>query len=73
MTPSDLGRGLIVAGLLLAATGAVLVLAGKLPLVGRLPGDLVIRRERFTLYAPLATSLVLSVIFTVLLRLWRRH
>ena len=69
---TDLGRLLLALGLLLAAVGAVLLLAGKLPLLGRLPGDLVIRRPGFTFYFPLGTSLVLSLLLSLLLWILRR-
>ena len=64
---SDLGRGLIVLGLVLAATGVVLTLAGRVPGLGRLPGDIEIQRGSWTFYFPLATSILLSVIFTLVL------
>ncbi len=64
-----MGRFLIVLGLALAGIG-VLVSAG-LPL-GRLPGDLVIRRGSFTMYVPLATGLLLSIALTLILSLLRR-
>lgn len=69
---SDLGRLLLTLGLLLAALGAVLLLAGKLPFLGRLPGDLVIRRPGFTFYFPLGTSLVLSLLLSLLFWILRR-
>jgi hypothetical protein len=59
----SLGRLLIAAGLALAALGALLFLAQGLGL-GRLPGDVVIRRERFTLYLPFATCVILSLLLT---------
>jgi Protein of unknown function (DUF2905) len=67
-----LGRALIVAGVVLAVLGLVVSLAGRVPWLGRLPGDLLIRRGRFTLYVPLATSLLLSLLLTLLFSLWRR-
>ena len=69
---TDLGRLLLTLGLLLAALGAALLLAGKLPFLGRLPGDLVIRRPGFTFYFPLGTSLVLSLLLSLLLWILRR-
>jgi hypothetical protein len=63
----DIGKLLVVLGLLIAAVGVVLLLFGRLPLVGRLPGDLHIQRGNWTFYFPLATSLVLSVILTLVL------
>jgi membrane protein implicated in regulation of membrane protease activity len=67
-----LGRTLIIFGLLIAALGLLLTLAGKLPWLGRLPGDITIRRENFTFYFPLATSIILSLLLTLLLWLFRR-
>lgn len=64
-----LGRMLIIFGLTLLAVGGLMLLADRLPGLGRLPGDLVVRRGNFTLYAPLATSLILSLLLTLLLNL----
>jgi Protein of unknown function (DUF2905) len=63
---SDIGKLLVVFGLLIAGVGLVLVLAGRIPLVGRLPGDIYIQRGNWTFYFPLATSLLLSVVLTVI-------
>lgn len=62
---SDIGKLLVVFGLLIAAVGVVLVLAGRIPWVGRLPGDIYIQRGNWTFYFPLATSLLLSVVLTL--------
>ena len=70
---SDLGRLLIIFGLLIAGVGLVLVLGARLPWVGRLPGDIHIQRGNWTFYFPLATSLVLSVVLTLLLYLIGRR
>ena len=67
-----LGRLLIVAGLVLAALGLLLTLGGKIPGLGRLPGDVVVERGSFRFYLPLATSLLLSLILTGVLWLLRR-
>ncbi len=72
-----LGRMLIFLGLMLVLFGAILVLAPRLSFpLGRLPGDIVIQREGFTCVFPLATSLLLSILLTVVLnllvRLWSR-
>ena len=72
MEAPQLGRALIGLGLLLALVGAVLLVGGRLGL-GRLPGDLVLRRQGFTFYAPLATSIVVSLLLTLLLNLWSRR
>ena len=70
--PHDVGRVLIVAGVVLVVLGVVLSFAGRLPWLGRLPGDIVIRRGGFTLYLPLGTCLLLSLALTFLFSLWRR-
>ena len=67
-----LGRLLIVAGLVLAGLGLLLSLGGRIPGLGRLPGDIVIERGSFRLYVPLATSLLLSLIVAGVFWLLRR-
>ena len=67
-----MGRILIFIGLGIVVLGLLLSFSGKVPLIGRLPGDIVFRRENFTFYFPLATSIVLSLLLTVLLWLFRR-
>ncbi|MFO7245244.1 MAG: DUF2905 family protein [Thermaerobacter sp.] len=69
---SGLGRFLILAGLILAGLGLLLLLLGYLGL-GRLPGDIVWRRGNFTFFFPLATSLLLSLILTLILNLILRR
>jgi hypothetical protein len=64
---SDLGRLLILVGLAVAAAGLVVLLAGRTPFVGHLPGDILWRRGGATIYFPIATSLLLSLLLTVLL------
>ena len=67
-----LGRLLIVAGLVLVGLGVFLSLCGKIPGLGRLPGDIVIERGSFRMYIPLATSILLSLVLTGVLWLLRR-
>jgi hypothetical protein len=69
---TGMGRMLIVAGLVIAAIGALLALSGKIPWLGRLPGDIMVRKERFTFYFPLATSLLVSVVLSLILWLIRK-
>ena len=52
--------------------GLVLIIAPKIPWLGRLPGDFLISRKNFTFYFPLATSIILSIILTVLINLFRK-
>jgi hypothetical protein len=69
---SDIGRALMVTGAVLLLLGLVLTLGGKVPGLGRLPGDIVYRKGNFTFYFPLVTSILLSLLLTLLLSLWRR-
>ena len=69
---TDLGKTLILLGIVLGAVGAVLLGVGRVPWLGRLPGDIVIRREHFTLVFPLASCLVASAVLSLVLYLLRR-
>jgi len=75
MELSQFGRVLALVGAVLLFLGLLLVAADRIPLVGRLPGDLTVRGNGWTVYAPLATSIVLSVLLTVVLSLvaWVRR
>ncbi len=64
---THIGKFLVITGIIIIVLGIVLMLAGKVPFLGRLPGDIVIERKNFTFYFPLATSILLSVILTLLL------
>ncbi|AJE02838.1 DUF2905 domain-containing protein [Geobacter pickeringii] len=66
------GRSLIAMGLVIALIGVVLTFAGKIPWLGRLPGDIYIRRSNFTFYFPLATSIIVSVLLSFILWLLRK-
>ena len=61
------GKTLIFVGVAIAALGLAFVLAPKIPLLGKLPGDLVFRRGESTFYFPLATSILVSIVLTVVL------
>ncbi len=67
---SSLGRALVLMGIALVVLG--LALSGKLPFLGRLPGDIRIARDGFVFYFPIATMLVLSALLSLILALLRR-
>jgi hypothetical protein len=69
---SGLGKMLIVFGVILAVVGVVLLLAPKIPWLGKLPGDITYRGERFTFYFPLATCILISILLSLILYLFRR-
>ena len=66
------GKLLIITGVLFVLAGVIVLMAGRLPWLGRLPGDITIRRDGFTLYFPIATSLLVSAVLSLLLYLFRR-
>ena len=68
-----MARFLIITGVLLVVIGGLLLVAGKIPYIGKLPGDIYIKRGNFTFYFPLATCILLSVLFTILLNLFFRR
>ena len=67
-----MARALIIFGLIVAACGVVLLCAPKLPWIGRLPGDILIKRPGLTFYLPLASSLVVSILLSLLLWFFNR-
>jgi uncharacterized protein HemY len=69
---ASFGKTLIYLGLFLVALGLIFSLGGKIPWLGHLPGDIYIQRERFTLYFPLTTCIIISAIITLVLYLFRR-
>jgi hypothetical protein len=73
MDPAPIAKVLIAFGLLIVLAGVVLMLVGRVPWIGRLPGDIHIQRGNFTFYFPLATSLLVSVVLTLILYLLGRR
>ena len=61
----DIGRTLIVVGIAIVAIGLLPTFGARVPLLGRLPGDVSLRGDGWTVYAPIATSIVLSVLLTL--------
>lgn len=68
-----LAKLLILFGVVLALLGGLLLFVGKIPFIGRLPGDIHIQRGNFTFYFPLATSILVSIILTFLFSLFSRR
>jgi hypothetical protein len=67
-----LGKLLILIGVLIVVIGILLVLGEKIPWIGRLPGDFIIKRDKFTFYFPLATSILISIILSLILWFLRK-
>jgi hypothetical protein len=70
---SDLGKLLIGFGIVMIVVGGVLLLAGKVPWLGRLPGDIHIERENWSIHIPLVTCLIISLLLTLLFSFFGRR
>ena len=68
-----IGKALIITGAVIALIGVVLVLSGRMPWIGRLPRDILVERKNFTFYFPLATSILISILLTLLFWLFGRR
>ena len=69
---SEIARFLIVAGVLLVVIGVVLLLAPKIPWLGKLHLDFTYKRDNFTFYFPLGTCILISIILTIIFALFRK-
>ena len=67
-----LGKMLILLGVFIIAIGVLLLIGEKIPWIGKLPGDLIIKKEKFSSYFPVTTSIVISIILTLLFVLFRK-
>ena len=65
----SIGKLLLIAGIAIAVIGLLFILAPKIPILGKLPGDIILRRGDATFYFPLATSIVISIVLTVILNI----
>jgi len=69
----ELGKTLLFVGALLMLLGALILIGGKILGFGKLPGDIMIKRENFSFYFPLTTCLLLSLLISLVTYLWRKH
>ena len=67
-----LGKMLILLGVFIILIGLLLLIGEKIPWIGRLPGDIIIRKKNFTFYFPIVTSILISIILTLLFTLFRK-
>jgi hypothetical protein len=68
----QIGRLLILAGGVLVILGVIMLFADRIPFLGKLPGDIFIRKGHFSLYVPIVTMLIISVLLTIILNLFGR-
>ncbi len=66
----QVGKIVILAGGLTILLGVIFLFAGRIPLVGKLPGDILIKKENFSFYFPIAISVILSILLTSLLNVF---
>lgn len=60
-----LGRLLVIAGAAFVVVGVILLAFDKIPFLGRLPGDIVVKRKNFAFYFPVATSILISIVLSI--------
>ena len=69
---AQIGKILLVSGLLLAGAGILFLLADRIGWIGKLPGDIIIKRENVTFSFPLVTCILISIVLSLLFWLFRR-
>ena len=73
MSPlTQLGKILIVIGAIIILLGILISIAPKVPWIGKLPGDIYIKKKQFSFYFPIATCIVISIILTIIFSLFRK-
>ncbi len=70
---NEIARFVILTGVILIIIGLGIMFLPKIPFLGRLPGDIIIRKDNFVFYFPLASSIILSIILTIIFYLIGRH
>ena len=68
----ELGKGIIVIGIVTVLIGVFVFYSGKFPSIGKMPGDISIKKESFSFYFPLGTSILLSIVISLVLYLLRK-
>ncbi len=69
---NHLGKVLILIGVFIAVLGFLILLGNKIPWLGKLPGDIYIKKENFTFYFPIVTSILISLILSLILYFFRK-
>jgi hypothetical protein len=67
-----IGKIFIVIGIIFILIGLAFMFGDRVPFVGRLPGDILIKKERFSFYFPITTSIIISIILTIIFSIFRR-
>lgn len=67
------GKMIFIAGIIIAVTGLVIMFFNKIPFLGKIPGDIIIKKENFTFYFPIVTSILISIILSLIFYFMRRR
>ena len=68
----ELGKLFLILGIILSIMGLIFIFGSKVPGLGRLPGDILIKKENVTFYFPIVTCILISIIVTLVFSLFRR-
>jgi len=68
----ELGKTLIIFGIVLLSVGLFLVFGSNIPFIGKLPGDIYVQKKNFSFYFPITTSILISIILSIIFHLWPR-
>jgi hypothetical protein len=68
----SIGKALIITGLIIVVIGVLLIMTPRIPWLGKLPGDILIKKDNFQFYLPITTCIIISIILTLLFYLFRR-
>ena len=66
----EFGTYIIIFGIFLVIIGGLLVFSNKIPLLGKLPGDILIKKKNFSFYFPITTCIILSIILSIIIRIF---
>jgi hypothetical protein len=69
---APIGKMLIILGVVIILIGLAFMFGDKIPFLGKLPGDIYVKKEKFSFYFPLTTSIIISIILTLLFSIFRK-
>jgi uncharacterized protein HemY len=69
----EIGKILIIFGVIFIGVGLLLAFFHKIPFLGKLPGDILIQKKNFTFYFPVATSILISIVLSLIFYLWSKR
>jgi len=72
MLMAEIGKLLLILGIILSIMGLIFIFGSKVPGLGRLPGDIFIKKENVTFFFPIVTCILISIIVTLIFSLFRR-